>query len=391
MRIGIVCPYDWTSPGGVKAHVHDQALTLQRFGHEVSVLAPIDDDEYPLEDFVVDGGKPVSVPYNGSVAKVNFGPVSAARVRRWIKEGDFDVLHVHEPASPTLSVLACWAARGPIVATWHSSQTRSRALSAAYYLVQTAMEKISARIAVSEAARQTLVKHLGGDAVLIPNGVTCADYEDAVPLPGYPRTGPTIFFIGRIDEPRKGLQVLLAALPAIVADHPDVEVLVAGPGDQAEATEDLAEDLRGHLRFLGLVSDAEKVSAFASADVYVAPNTGGESFGIVLLEAMAAGTPVVASNLEAFARVLDDGRAGQMFVSEDAQDLARTVNALLSDPLRRDELRRAGHDRARQFDWEVVAREIEGVYESVTTTGERVENDMRGQFVGRLARPRDEA
>ncbi|MCU0295411.1 MAG: glycosyltransferase family 4 protein, partial [Candidatus Nanopelagicales bacterium] len=173
--------------------------------------------------------------------------------------------------------------------------------------------------------------------------------------------------------------------------HPDVEVLVAGPGDQAEATEDLAEDLRGHLRFLGLVSDAEKVSAFASADVYVAPNTGGESFGIVLLEAMAAGTPVVASNLEAFARVLDDGRAGQMFVSEDAQDLARTVNALLSDPLRRDELRRAGHDRARQFDWEVVAREIEGVYESVTTTGERVENDMRGQFVGRLARPRDEA
>ena len=390
MKIGIVCPYDWTSPGGVKAHVHDQALTLQRFGHEVSVLAPVDDDEYPLEDFVVDGGKPVSVPYNGSVAKVNFGPVSAARVRRWIKDGEFDVLHVHEPASPTLSVLACWAARGPIVATWHSSQTRSRALSAAYYLVQTAMEKISARIAVSEAARQTLVKHLGGDAVLIPNGVTCADFEGAEPLPGYPRTGPTIFFIGRIDEPRKGLHVLLEALPAIVAAHPGVEVLVAGPGDQEEATEALTEDLLGRVRFLGLVSDAEKVSAFASADLYVAPNTGGESFGIVLLEAMAAGTPVVASNLEAFARVLEDGRAGQMFLSEDSQDLARTVNALLSDPGRREELRRCGHARARQFDWDVVAREIEGVYESVTTTGERVENDMRGQFVGRLARPRDD-
>ncbi len=97
MRVGIVCPYDWTSPGGVKAHVHDQALALQRLGHEVSVLAPVDDDDYPLEPFVVDGGKPVSVPYNGSVAKVNFGPVSAARVRRWIKDGDFDVLHVHEP------------------------------------------------------------------------------------------------------------------------------------------------------------------------------------------------------------------------------------------------------------------------------------------------------
>ena len=114
MRVGIVCPYDWTSPGGVKAHVHDQALALQRLGHEVSVLAPVDDDDYPLEPFVVDGGKPVSVPYNGSVAKVNFGPVSAARVRRWIKDGDFDVLHVHEPASPTLSVLACSSPPGTV-------------------------------------------------------------------------------------------------------------------------------------------------------------------------------------------------------------------------------------------------------------------------------------
>jgi phosphatidylinositol alpha-mannosyltransferase len=366
-------------------------VTLQRFGHDVSVLAPVDDVEYPLEEFVVDGGKPVSVPYNGSVAKVNFGPVSAARVRRWIKEGEFDVLHVHEPASPTLSVLACWAARGPMVATWHSSQTRSRALSAAYYLMQTAMEKISARIAVSEAARQTLVQHLGGDAVLIPNGVVVADYEAAQPLPGYPRSGPTLFFIGRIDEPRKGLQVLLAALPRIAEKHPQVEVLVAGPGDQDEAAEDLEPGLRDRVRFLGLVSDADKVRAFASADIYVAPNTGGESFGIVLLESMSAGTPVVASNLEAFASVLEGGHAGELFDSEDPQSLARTVSALLDDHARRTELVQVGRRRALQFDWDVVAREIEQVYESVTVSGEKVENDMRGQFVGRLARPnRDE-
>ena len=390
MRVGIVCPYDWTSPGGVKAHVHDQAVALQRLGHEVSVLAPVDDHDYPLEPFVVDGGTPVSVPYNGSVAKVNFGPVSAARVRRWIKEGDFDVLHVHEPASPTLSVLACWAARGPIVATWHSSLTRSRALTAAYYLVQTAMEKISARIAVSEAARQTLVKHLGGDAVLIPNGVTCADYEDAAALPGYPRQGPTLFFIGRIDEPRKGLQILLAAMPDIIAAHPEVELLIAGPGDQEEAADGLSEQVRGHVRFLGLVSDADKASAFVSADVYVAPNTGGESFGIVLLESMSAGTPVVASDLEAFARVLEDGRSGVLFTTGDPQALAAAVNDLRADPQRRADLGAAGNARAHQFDWEVVAREIEQVYESVTAAGEKVENDMRGQFVGRLARPRDD-
>ena len=391
MRVGIVCPYDWTSPGGVKAHVHDQAIALQKLGHQVSVLAPVDDDEYPLEPFVVDGGKPVPVPYNGSVAKVNFGPVSAARVRRWVKEGDFDVLHVHEPASPTLSVLACWAARGPIVATWHSSQTHSRALTAAYYLVQTAMEKISARIAVSEAARQTLVKHVGGDAVLIPNGVTCADFEDAQPLDGYPRSAPTLFFIGRIDEPRKGLHVLIEAMPAILEAFPGTQLLVAGPGDQEEAIEGASDAVTQQVRFLGLVSDADKVRAFASADLYIAPNTGGESFGIVLLEAMAAGTPVVASDLEAFARVLEDGRAGAMFSSEDSGDLARTVTGLLGDPTRREALRRAGHVRARQFDWAVVAREIEQVYESVTASGEKVENDMRGQLVGRLARPREEA
>ncbi len=390
MKVGIVCPYDWTSPGGVKAHVHDLALTLRRFRHDVSVLAPVDDADFPLEDFVVDGGKPVSVPYNGSVAKVNFGPVSATRVRRWIKEGEFDVLHVHEPASPTLSVLACWAARGPIVATYHSSQTRSRALTAAYYVMQTAMEKISARIAVSEAARQTLVKHLGGDAVLIPNGVTCADFEGVTPLPGYPRSGPTLFFIGRIDEPRKGLPVLLAAMPRILAAEPGTQLLIAGPGDQDEALDGVDDRVRSAVRFLGLVSDAEKASAFASADVYVAPNTGGESFGIVLLESMAAGTPVVASDLDAFARVLDDGRTGMMFTSENADSLADAVLTLLADPARRAELTELGHVRARQFDWNVVAREIEGVYESVTATGERVENDMRGQFVGRLARPRDE-
>lgn len=391
MRVGIVCPYDWTSPGGVKAHVRDLALALQRFGHEVSVLAPVDDDDYPLEDFVVDGGKPVSVPYNGSVAKVNFGPVSAARVRRWIKEGDFDVLHVHEPASPTLSVLACWAARGPIVATYHSSQTRSRALSAAYYIVQTAMEKITARIAVSEAARQTLVKHLGGDAVLIPNGVTCADFEGVAPLPGYPRTGPTLFFIGRIDEPRKGLPVLLEALPTLAAAHPDIEILVAGPGDQEDAIEQVPTELRHHVRFLGLVSDADKAAAFVSADIYVAPNTGGESFGIVLLESMAAGTPVVATDLEAFARVLDGGECGVMFSNGDAASLASAVDALLADPALRQRLSEVGRERARQFDWNVVAREVEQVYETVTSTGEKVENDMRGQFVGRLARPKEDS
>ena len=210
MRIGIVCPYSWDVPGGVQFHIRDLAEHLIRLGHEVSVLAPAD-DETPLPPYVVSAGRAVPVPYNGSVARLNFGFLSAARVRRWLHDGAFDVIHIHEPASPSLGLLACWAAQGPIVATFHTSNPRSRAMIAAYPILQPALEKISARIAVSEYARRTLVEHLGGDAVVIPNGVDVDFFAEAEPKPEW--QGGTIGFIGRIDEPRKGLPVLMKALP----------------------------------------------------------------------------------------------------------------------------------------------------------------------------------
>lgn len=390
MRVGIVCPYDWSAPGGVQVHVRDLAVALQRLGHEVSVLAPCEDDS-ELPAYVVSSGRPVTLAYNGSKARVAFGPVSTRRVRRWLREGDFDVLHVHEPASPSVSILSCWSARGPIVATWHSSMERSRALAAMYSLVQTALEKVSARIAVSEAARQTLVEHMGGDAVLIPNGVDCSAFGHSEPLPGWPGEGGSLFFIGRIDEPRKGLPVLLEALPLIAEKHPGVRLLVAGPGDVEEFQKELAPEVRDRVTFLGLVSEEDKARAFVSTDIYVAPNTGGESFGIVLLEAMASGTPVLASDLEAFRRVCDEGRAGASFVNEDPVDLARAAIELLDDAGERERLRREGYLRAKEFDWETVAGRVLEVYESVTVTGERVTEDFRGQLIGRLSRgDRDE-
>ena len=188
MRIGIVCPYTWDVPGGVQQHIRDLAEALIELGHEVSVISPADDDT-PLPDYVVPAGRAVPVPYNGSVARLAFGFLSAARVRRWVKEGNFDVLHVHEPAAPSLSLLACWVADGPIVATFHTAMPRSRLIHATSPVLQTALEKISGRIAVSEAARTTLVEHMGGDAVLIPNGVTVRRYEKASPLPGLARPG----------------------------------------------------------------------------------------------------------------------------------------------------------------------------------------------------------
>ncbi|SEG73342.1 Phosphatidylinositol alpha-mannosyltransferase [Actinacidiphila yanglinensis] len=369
MRIGIVCPYSWDVPGGVQFHIRDLAEHLIARGHHVSVLAPAD-DETPLPPYAVSAGRAVPVPYNGSVARLNFGFLSAARVRRWLHDGGFDVIHIHEPTSPSLGLLACWAARGPIVATFHTSNPRSRAMIAAYPILQPALEKISARIAVSEYARRTLVEHLGGDAVVIPNGVDVGFFSGAEPRPEW--QGDTIGFIGRIDEPRKGLQVLMRALPGILRERPGARLLVAGRGDEQEALEPLPAELRDRVEFLGMVSDEDKARLLRSVDLYVAPNLGGESFGVILVEAMSAGATVLATDLDAFAQVLDQGDAGEMFPNGDADALAAAALRILGDPERRDRLRTRASAHVRRFDWSVVAAEILSVYETVTAGAEAV-------------------
>ncbi|WP_371658702.1 glycosyltransferase family 4 protein [Streptomyces sp. NBC_00280] len=374
MKIGIVCPYSWDVPGGVQFHIRDLAEYFIRLGHDVSVLAPADDDT-PLPPYVVSAGRAVPVPYNGSVARLNFGFLSAARVRRWLHDGEFDVLHIHEPASPSLGLLACWAAQGPIVATFHTSNPRSRAMIAAYSMLQAALEKISARIAVSEYARRTLVEHLGGDAVVIPNGVDVDSFAGAKPKPEW--QGDTIGFIGRINEPRKGLPVLMKALPKILAARPATRLLVAGRGDEEEALEGLPSELHSRVEFLGMVSDEDKARLLRSVDVYIAPNTGGESFGIILVEALSAGAPVLASDLDAFAQVLDQGAAGELFANEDADALADAAVRLLGDPGRRDELRERGSAHVRRFDWSTVGADILSVYETVTDGTTAVAADER--------------
>ncbi|MFE3140412.1 glycosyltransferase family 4 protein [Streptomyces scopuliridis] len=383
MRIGIVCPYSWDVPGGVQFHIRDLADHLIRLGHEVSVLAPAD-DETPLPPYVISAGRAVPVPYNGSVARLNFGFLSAARVRRWLHDGAFDVIHIHEPAAPSLGLLTCWAAQGPIVATFHTSNPRSRAMIAAYPILQPALEKISARIAVSEYARRTLVEHLGGDAVVIPNGVDVDFFAKAEANPDW--QGRTIGFIGRIDEPRKGLPVLMNALPKILAVYPETRLLVAGRGDEKEAVESLPKEMRERVEFLGMVSDEDKARLLRSVDLYVAPNTGGESFGIILVEALSAGAAVLASDLDAFAQVLDQGAAGELFTNEDADALAGAAVRLLGDAERRAELRERGSAHVRRFDWSTVGADILAVYETVTDGAALVATDERTGLRGRLWR-----
>jgi phosphatidyl-myo-inositol alpha-mannosyltransferase len=363
MRVGIVSPYSFDTPGGVQNHVHDLAEALIELGHDVNVLAPANDDE-PGPPFLTPAGRAVPVPYNGSVARLLFGPISAARARRWVAAGDFDVIHVHEPITPSLSMLAVLAADGPVVATFHTATTRSRAMAAAQGLLQIVLEKITARIAVSALARRVQVEHLGGGAWEIPNGVTVRRYAEAEPLPGWPGEGGAIGFLGRFTEDRKGFPLLVTAFTALAARRPGLRLLVAGPGDEEELHEMLPEQVRDRVTFLGKVSEADKARMLRSVDVYVAPNTHGESFGMILTEAMSAGTAVVASDLDAFRRVLENGAAGVLFRNGDADDLTARLDELLDDPERRAALVEQGRIVVAAYDWPVVAERVLEVYRS---------------------------
>ncbi|MBG6066556.1 glycosyltransferase family 4 protein [Micromonospora ureilytica] len=384
MRIGIVCPYSFDVPGGVQNHVMDLAEALIALGHEVSVLAPADEDS-PLPEYVVSAGRAVPLPYNGSVARIAFGPVSTARVRRWITNGDFDVLHVHEPLTLSLSLLAVLSARGPVVATFHTAMTRSRVLAAAQGVLQIVLERITARIAVSALARKVQVEHMDGGAVEIPNGVAVAKFADAEPLPGWPGecaagTGGTLGFLGRFTEARKGFPVLRDAFVALAATRPGLRLLVAGPGDPDDLYDQFPAELHERITFLGLVSEADKARMLRSAHLYVAPNTGGESFGMILTEALAAGTTVVASDLDAFRRVLDGGRAGRLFPTGDSVGLRDVLSELLDDPAGRATLSACGDQVVANFDWPVVARRVLEVYAAAieATDGRVIDQEWVG-------------
>ena len=369
LKIGIVCPYSWDTPGGVQNHIRDLAEFLIASGQDVSVLAPAI-DETKLPDYVVNAGKPISIPYNGAVARVLFGPVAFARVRQWISQGDFDLLHLHEPAIPSISLLACWAADGPMVGTFHAAAKRQKIIFAIGPILEPAIEKLSARIAVSEAARLTLTDHLDTDAVIIPNGIYTDRYTDGKSQEKW--SGNTIGFIGRFEEPRKGLSLLVDALPVISRFAPDVKVLVAGPGDPEEVIESIDPQLRSRFEFLGKISESEKADFMSSVAVYVAPNTGGESFGIILAEALAGGACVIASDIPAFADLLGQGEYGALFESESSSELAKVVIDLLRDENKRVEFSKRGKERARKFDWKVVAEQIFSVYEMSIVGSQKV-------------------
>jgi phosphatidylinositol alpha-mannosyltransferase len=379
IRIGMVCPYGWDTPGGVQTHIRDLTQHLIDEGHYVSVLVPISDESISHEDYVVNAGKPISIPVNGSVARVIFGPIASSRAKQWIASGDFDLLHLHEPAIPSLSLLACSAAEGPLVGTFHVSTPKKKAIYAIGPILEPIVEKLTARIAVSELARSTLKDHFETDAVVIPNGIDGQKFSNAKVLEEF--SGDyTVGFIGRFEEPRKGLQVLIDSLPIVARFIPNVRYLIAGPGENKDFLKEIDPQLRNRIKFLGRLTDEDKASFLKSIKIYVAPNTGGESFGIILTEALSAGTAVVASDIPAFEAVLENGEAGALFINEDSEDLAKTLVSMLKDDQKRNRLASNGKLSAQKYDWQVVAEQIESVYEMAIAGGQRVTLASENRF-----------
>jgi phosphatidylinositol alpha-mannosyltransferase len=362
LRIGMVCPYSFDVPGGVQNHVLGLARYLRQAGHRPHVLAPGElgraTAALDIEDFA-SAGAAMPVPYNGSVARVNFGPLSAARVRRWLRNGKYDLIHIHEPITPSISLLALWAAEVPVVATFHTATPRSRSMQLASGVLRGAIEKIDAGIAVSESARSVVVQHLGRDAVVVPNGIRFDDFAKVpIAAPLRPSQQPRLIFIGRLDEPRKGLDVLLAAVALVRQVRPNLEVIVAGQGSRP---------LPPWCCNLGTISDEAKIALLGSADVFVAPQLARESFGIVLLEAMASGVQIVASDLPSFVDLLgapqDEQRLGEVFAVGDHRALASAVLQVLDRP---DSLRAArARQTARNYDWSSVGATVLAIYRAV--------------------------
>ncbi|WP_170299667.1 glycosyltransferase family 4 protein [Boudabousia tangfeifanii] len=348
--------------GGVQAHVLDLADSLRAEGHLVSVLAPTDGAAVP--NYVYSAGHSRKIEFNGSVAPIAFSPTAVKRTRDWLKKGKFDLVHIHEPFSPSVGLFALQLARCPIVGTFHAGMSLNPIRRMFRPFLRSWARKFDQRIAVSVEAQKTLQIHEGLPSVIVPNGVWTKEYETATINQSWQGTEdlPVFGFLGRLDDQRKGLKVMSAAIKQALAQNPKMRFLIVGPGQAKEIREDLAS--YPQVEFLGPLYGEEKASFYRSITAYVAPHTGGESFGIVLVEAMAAQTLVIGADIDPFVPVLAQGKVAMLFPANDSQALADAILDASEHPQKVKQLALAGQEWAKQYDWQVVTAQIMEVYQA---------------------------
>ncbi len=365
MRVALVCPYDITVPGGVQAHVTRLAERLKTGGDDVLVVAPARHD--PPDDVHAVGGS-LGVTFNRSVAPIAYSPLAIRRALAALRDFTPAVVHVHEPAAPLLSLGTCLGARHPLVGTFHAWSDRDRLYRAARPLLRAAVARLDACIAVSRPARDYHAAALGlpaGAFLEIPNGVEFERFAAAAPSADRADDAPTVLFVGRLER-RKGLEQLVRAFIRVKTQRPSARLVVVGEGPERRRCEAIIpERLRSQVTFVGRGGPDDLPSLYAAADVFAAPALGGESFGIVLLEAMAAGTPVVASAIPGYRTLLRDGVEGRLVPPGDVAALAQALDTLLGNPSLREAMSRAGRETAQRYDWPVVARQVRDVYSDV--------------------------
>jgi phosphatidylinositol alpha-mannosyltransferase len=366
VKIAMVSPYDYTWPGGVTAHVSQLTREMTRLGHEMQVLAPhspsrpLDLDE---SGNFVPLGRSVPVPSGGSVARVSLSWWLSRKIQALLEREAFDVIHLHEPLAPVLPLCVLEYSNAVNVGTFHSFANSQHLYKLSHPLVKRWHRRLHGSIAVSPAARRHVSEVYPGDYQIIPNGIDLAHFTNhAAPWPQYLDGKTNILFVGRMEK-RKGLRYLLEAYGRLKWDLPNTRLLVAGPGNLDQESQRLlsAREL-GDVVLLGGVPQADLPRYYATADIFCSPATGSESFGIVLLEAMAAGKPIVASNIEGYSGVIAHGKQGLLCPPRDAGALSDALAYLVRNPGVARQLGATGRGMVQRYRWQVVARQVEDYY-----------------------------
>ncbi len=365
MKIALVTPYDWATPGGVNLHIAPLAERLKAAGNDVRIVAPSSRPERNEGCVTVIGESAFGLPATGSVAKVSLSYDLGPRVKQLCGREQFDVVHVHEPFMPLLPFQFLRYSNATNIATFHAAREGgSRLYAYSKYIIRPWWGRIHGRIAVSGAALRLIGKHFAGRYRIIPNGVDCGFFANGSPTADFADGKRNILFLGRLEK-RKGLPFLLEAFARVKRDFPDTRlVVVGGDGGLRSVCELYVERNRlPDVVFTGYVPDEAKPHYFKAADIYCAPNTGGESMGMVLLEALAAGAPIVASRIEGFSEVLTDGSEGLLVPPRDSEALAAALKRLLSDHALRKTMAQQAQKAAKRYDWASVSARIIDYYE----------------------------
>ncbi|MCY4367279.1 MAG: glycosyltransferase family 4 protein [Chloroflexi bacterium] len=364
MKIAMVSPYDFTWPGGVTAHVSQLAQELTQCGHQVKVIAPHSPSRQCFEaESFVPLGRSVPVPSGGSIARVSLSWWLYPRVREFLQEERFDLIHLHEPLAPILPLCFLECSNTVNVGTFHAYYSRQHLYRFSQPLIRRWHSRLHGGIAVSPAARKYVNNFFPMDYRIIPNGIDVDHFAgNANPWPQYQDGKTNILFVGR-KEKRKGLKYLLEAYCRLKWEHPNTRLIIVGPGDLDRDSQSIVSARNpGDVEIVGGVTYLDLPRYYASADIFCSPATGQESFGIVLLEAMACGKPIVASAIEGYMGIVKEGEQGMLFPRKDPQALADTLATLINNPEYARQLGDTGRRMVEQYRWQAVARQVENYY-----------------------------